>query len=304
MRKIGSITGENDAAVLGAYLFAQGIENDMDAGSDDNWSVWIHSDDKLEAAREILSHFESNPTDSRYMSGAKLGQQKLAAETAKAERFKKNYYDGKRVFKRLNVGIVTAVLMGLSVVISVISGFGDHEVPFTDHILISSIYYSNGLVLPEILSGQVWRLVTPIFLHFNFIHLLFNMMWISDLGTVVERRHGSLALLIFVLLIAIPSNLLQFLASGPSFGGMSGVVYGLLGYLWIRGKVDPFYEIHLRRETVTMMGIWFVLCIVLSNSNMGMHVANMAHGGGLAVGMLAGYLLGFIAKRSRFGKTE
>ncbi len=303
MRKIGAISDRHQGAVLGAYLFSQGIENDIDPGSDGSCVVWIHSDDKLDVASEILSHFQANATDARYTAGAREGEKQLAEETAKDERFRKNYHDRKRLFKKMKIGLVTAGLVGLSVVITVLSEFGRNE-SVTGHVLFTAVQYGNRFALPEIASGQVWRLVLPIFLHWNFLHLLFNMMWTVDLGTVLERRHGSVVLLIFVVVIGVVSNMLQFLVSGPYFGGMSGVVYGFLGYLWIRSKTDPFYDIHLNKNTVMMMGIWFVLCIVLTHSQMGMHIANMAHGGGLAVGMLAGYVSGLIAKRSRFGKTK
>ena len=76
------------------------------------------------------------------------------------------------------------------------------------------------------------------------------------------------------------------LTPGPVFGGMSGVVYGLLGYVWIRGKFDPGSGLYLHSYTVTMMIIWFVACLtgVLGP------IANTAHAAGLVMGMAWGYL--------------
>jgi len=55
---------------------------------------------------------------------------------------------------------------------------------------------------------------------------------------VIEERQGSLTLLILVLALAMVSNLVQYFVAGGGFAGMSGVVYGLLSYIALRGKLD------------------------------------------------------------------
>src|SRR5205814_9740200 len=99
-------------------------------------------------------------------------------------------------------------------------------------------YWPLGSLI-EIKNGQLWRLITPIFVHGGFLHLLFNMWWMRDLGFMIEQRKGSLRLALMVLLVAIPSNIAQYMTAGPWFGGMSGVVYGLFGYIWMKGKFSP-----------------------------------------------------------------
>jgi GlpG protein len=134
-------------------------------------------------------------------------------------------------------------------------------------------------------QGEIWRLVTPIFLHFNVLHLLFNMMMLREFGSFIERRFGSAQLGLLVLGTAVLSNLGQMLWEGPNFGGMSGVDYGLLGFLWIRGKYDPRAGFELNPGSVKMMLIWLVLCYTgLMGS-----IANMAHTVGLLTGMAWGY---------------
>ncbi len=140
--------------------------------------------------------------------------------------------------------------------------------------------------LPEIRHGQVWRLITPIFVHFSILHILFNMLWLRDLGSLIEARASTLKLLFLVVVIGIASNVGQYLVSGPAFGGVSGVVYGLLGVVWIRGKVDPSSGFFLTDQTIMVMVGWFVLCLLHMVGN----VANTAHGVGLVMGMGMGYL--------------
>jgi GlpG protein len=89
-----------------------------------------------------------------------------------------------------------------------------------------------------------------------------------------------------VLIIAVISNLTQFLFTGGGFGGMSGVVYGLFGYVWIRGKLDPTSGLYLHPTTVAMMMIWLFVCMI---GVMG-SIANAAHASGLLVGVIWGYL--------------
>ena len=132
-------------------------------------------------------------------------------------------------------------------------------------LFITDFTASDGFIkwnkhLPEILHGQLWRLVTPIFIHFGVLHIFFNMLWLRDLGSMIEGRQSSWLLAVLVLVIAACSNLAQFCFGGPMFGGMSGVVYGLLGYIWMRGKFDPGSGLYLHPSTVTMMIIWFFAC--------------------------------------------
>lgn len=134
----------------------------------------------------------------------------------------------------------------------------------------------------EIKHGQLWRLVTPIFLHMNFIHILFNMLWFKDLGYLIEFCFKRRFLLIFVLATGFFSNLLQYLVSGPQFGGMSGVLYAMLGFIWVYKKLNFDFEYSLPRFDIGMMIGWFFLCLtgILGP------IANTAHGAGLVAGIM------------------
>ncbi len=138
--------------------------------------------------------------------------------------------------------------------------------------------------IKEIKQGEIWRLVTPVFLHFGFLHIIFNLLWLKDLGKVLEQKSGPLFLGIFFIITAILSNFAQYLTFGPKFGGMSGVVYGFLGLLWMNSTFNSRSEISLPKHDVNMMIIWFFLCMVGLIGN----IANMAHGVGLTIGMLFG----------------
>jgi GlpG protein len=143
------------------------------------------------------------------------------------------------------------------------------------------------MFLAEVRAGQVWRLLTPIFVHFGPIHLLFNVFMLRDLGTFIENRLGVTYLAVLTIVIAVLSNIAQFAWTGrPIFGGLSGVVYGLFGFLWMRGKFDRYAIWPLSKATIQILLIWYVLCL----TNLISSVANVVHTVGLAVGMAWGYL--------------
>ena len=187
---------------------------------------------------------------------------------------------------------LTVACVAVSVVVSVMSRLGSSLnmlVPF-----LIATPGSYGLV--EVQSGQVWRLLTPIFIHFGILHLVFNMMWLWDLGGLLERRRGTTYFGVFVVAVGVASNLAQYLIVGsPFFGGMSGVVYGLLGYIWMQGKYNPRFGYALHQPVVTMMLIWYVLCW----TGLLGPIANWAHTAGLAIGVAWGFLERDVRRRSR-----
>ncbi|MBN1379955.1 MAG: rhomboid family intramembrane serine protease [Gammaproteobacteria bacterium] len=178
---------------------------------------------------------------------------------------------------------VTTALIAISVTISILSRLGSSDAILAP--LFIADPYSDGF--QSVLSGQVWRLITPIFLHFGILHILFNMMWLWDLGPIIERKKGHLFLLGFVFIVGITSNIAQFaFTKSPFFGGMSGVVYGLLGYIWIHGRCNPQFGITLHKPVVIMMLAWFVLCWF----GIFGPIANWAHTFGLGLGIALGSL--------------
>jgi GlpG protein len=125
------------------------------------------------------------------------------------------------------------------------------------------------------------------------MHIVFNMLMLWQLGAPIERGIGSLRYLLLALVIAVPSNFAEYvwdihnLNEGiPVFGGMSGVVYGLFGYIWMKSRYEPQSGFMITRDSVFWMVGWFFLCMT---GWMG-SIANVVHGAGLAVGIIVGRL--------------
>ena len=154
-------------------------------------------------------------------------------------------------------------MIAISLVVSYFVGIDPmHQVP-----TVKQLWFSTDGSYSEILRGEVWRVFSPIFLHFGIMHLVFNMLWTRQFGTQIESRVGTLKFLGIVVFVAASSNWAEFqfgmIKDGlHTFGGMSGVVYGLFGYIWIRGKMEPETGFYLPQQTITMMLVWHVLCMV------------------------------------------
>lgn len=148
------------------------------------------------------------------------------------------------------------------------------------------------------MGGQYWRLVTPVFLHFGWMHIVFNSLWLWELGSKVERVMGSFNMLLLFLVIALVSNACQFAFGGPGlFGGMSGVVYGLLGFAWVAPLLQPRWQIQPAPAIMLFMVGWLVVCMAGLVEVLGFGaIANAAHLGGLLCGAALGGAFGLLAR--------
>ena len=146
-------------------------------------------------------------------------------------------------------------------------------------------------------ENQIWRLLTPIFLHFGLVHLAFNVLWLVILGSRIEQLFGSMHLLLLVVAAGVFSNMIQAGWTGSIlFGGMSGVIYALLGYIWVKGRFVPDPSLELPPGVLGFMLIW--LLIGMSGALelvFGVGVANGAHVGGFGIGLLLGLVFGLLA---------
>lgn len=245
-------------------------------------SVWVLDDRDLPSARARLDEL----LDDRAPNLAAAPRAEPGPEPAEPRPQPgppRPFAPAARVEPVSGVGPVTIFLIVASILVGFASDFGD---PLTMTIQNLSIepWDSELGWLGHVRAGEVWRLVTPMLIHFGVVHLLFNLMWTWQLGRQIEREHGSLALIGLVLLGQIPSGLGQYLATGPSFGGLSGVVYALFGFVWMHARYDRRRSYSLEDSTVVIMMIWLVAC---ATGLLG-PVANIGHAFGLLAGLLAG----------------
>ncbi|NWA03530.1 rhomboid family intramembrane serine protease [Pseudomonas gingeri] len=206
-------------------------------------------------------------------------------------------------FQQVRQSPVTALVLLLSVVVAALTLLGDnletlHWFTFLDF-QVRGDYIQFTPLADGLAAGQWWRLVTPMLIHFGFLHIAMNGMWYWELGKRIELRQGGINLLGLTLLFSLVSNFTQYYVSGPTlFGGLSGVLYGLLGHCWIYQVLSPNPIYRLPRGVLAMMLIWLLVCLSGLISLIGFgEIANGAHVGGLLIGCFTGLLGGLWSRR-------
>lgn len=144
-------------------------------------------------------------------------------------------------------------------------------------------------LLDTVSKGQIWRLITPDFLHFSWPHIIFNSVMLWFLGSQIEFIDGRTRLLVLALVASLLSNGLQYLVTGPLFGGLSGVVYAIMGYCWLSQRRLPRFQ--FPPALITFALAWMVLGFTPLPNMLGMgNMANEAHLGGFVAGLLVAVL--------------
>ena len=284
MRVIGQLPSEATANRFRDFLYVEGISNTVEQDRD-QWLIWIHSEDELERAAGLFKRFLSNPDDRGVVEqAAKATAIRTQVDQDLGRERGAPVYLSRRdlMTSRPLLGPLTLALVMICIGVAVVSGIGADRKP------IVNLFISEFVVkdMPEVRAGQVWRLITPIFIHFGAVHLILNMLALVYLGGMIEARLGTLRLAVMVVVLAVLSNLGENFYSASGFGGMSGVLFGLAGYVWMRGRFTPESGLHLDSRNAMMMAVFFVLCLTGVMGN----IANVCHAVGLGTGLLWGYL--------------
>jgi GlpG protein len=281
MRKLASFDDPAMAQALDARLSSANIPTIVRSAESGSQAVWIVSEQDLPAAELLLRSFLS---DAGSRAAAAPGRTRP------------------RLWEEAKNAPVTAVLLVVCVIVAAYTELGANR----PRVELFTISHSGAGDLTwsawdDLRAGQLWRLFTPVLLHFHVFHILFNAFWLRDLGVPTERVQGSLQYGLFLLWSAAVSNVAQLVFEhSPNFGGLSGVVYALVGYLWARGRADPASGIQLPNAWLIMFVIWMALGFTgLLNGLLGGGIANYCHLVGFAAGTLYGYIAALIARATR-----
>ncbi len=150
----------------------------------------------------------------------------------------------------------------------------------------------------KIRHGQIWRLISPAFLHVSFLHFLFNMIWLWVLGKQMEARLSKFRYILFVLIVGVSTDVLQYFISGPYFLGYSGVIMGMVGFIWMRQKIAPWEGYPLPKITIIFLALYVLALLALqvfsfffeayAGRAFGPNIANAAHISGAIIGIILG----------------
>ena len=148
----------------------------------------------------------------------------------------------------------------------------------------------RGALIPALVAeGQVWRLVSSVFLHSGFLHLALNMLSLYFLGSFVENAFGRGRFLALYALSGLSGGIAYLYFGGfdiPAVGA-SGAIFGLLGgilgYALRRGTFTWQNPVIRQLLILLAINLWIGLSIP--------NVSNTAHLGGLAGGFAFGFLV-------------
>lgn len=359
MRSIGTLSNENHARRFSLYLASINIANNceviFDAASGHmSYQLWIHDEDKIEAASIALQEFEINPSDSKFdapipepepvpteeveappphrfkthlthflltlcclifflntLEEIPLRQEGLSEQTfimtplqallmydlppafSELEKIIEKY----ALTEETSVAIPAEVLAEIAAV---------EKAPYWRGIYTWAVNkikkedpsIGEGPLFQRIRQGEFWRLISPVVLHSDLLHILFNMLWLWYLGRPIEQRIGPFRTLLLTLLAGVGSNTIQYLMSGPFFIGYSGIVTALAGFIWMRERVAPWEGYPLNKGTILFL-LFFILAIfaiqvvafglqIFTNYNFAPNIANSAHIAGAIFGAFLG----------------
>jgi GlpG protein len=250
------------------YMASRDIEVRMMSEGGGQFSLWLtHDENQVEAEAE-LQQFLHNPTDKKY----------FAASWTMAETRHSVFYapssPGLINIIRAKAGHFTLGIMFVSVFL------------FLLQILVAQQTIFNWLHFPasQAQEWQIWRWFSHALLHFSVLHIVFNLLWWWYFGGDIEKRLGSLKLAVLFLVAAAGSGMMQYWLEGAYFGGLSGVVYALVGFVWIIGWKRPQLGLSIHKPLLGFMLIWLVLGFVQPF----IPIANGAHLAGLVIGLLLG----------------
>lgn len=273
MHPVVSIEQHNIALLFTNYLTSQGFTAALQ--QHEQQFVVFCAEHQVARAQQEFQQFKARPFDEKY--------QQAAWQQGEVTDVKSNQPSFVSVFKAhfiAHAGLVTLPVFILCWAIYLASIFGFFREIF------SGMQFFKQLSVDAILA-EPYRLFTPAFIHFSLLHIAFNTMWWWQLGGDVERVLGKASLINLLLVSALVSNLGQFVTNGPNFGGLSGVVYALVGYVWWCGWLKPHLGLTVSKPIVGILLVWMLLGFA---ELLPINMANMAHLLGLVSGCLLAYL--------------
>jgi GlpG protein len=288
LRHLHAFSDRAAARRFADVLVAEGVEATVRDDEDpQDAAVWVHDDARLDDARALLAVWLADPKAERFADASAKATARRREAAAKDERFVRRQELARRSIHGAGAeGWVTRALLLGMVLVAALSGIGADTAALEPLLLTT---WPIAAALPEVRAGEVWRLFTPVLVHWGALHLLFNgsMMW--SFGQALEQRKGAPFFTLLVVVSGVGSNLAEFAwhwFTDPGavmlLGGMSGVLYALFGYAWTKGRIDPADGVGVNDRTVQLLIGWLLVCM----TGLLGPVANAAHVGGLLIGVL------------------
>ncbi|MGF1680875.1 rhomboid family intramembrane serine protease GlpG [Photobacterium minamisatsumaniensis] len=267
MQRLAGLSNPRQAQAFIDYMASRGIALSLAPEPEGRFAIWLENSENFVEAEAELHLFLADPSATKY--------QAASWEVAES-RTAQFYYNNPNLLKlvKSQAGPFTLMVMAVSIIIYVLWLLGMRESIFS----LMHFPAMNGD------QWQLWRFFSHALIHFSTMHIVFNCLWWWILGGQLEQHSGVAKLVQVFLISALVSGFAQFWLSEPAssiyFGGLSGVVYALMGYIWWMGWLNPQQGLSLPRPYVAFMLAWLVIGFVQPF----MAIANMAHLFGLLSG--------------------
>jgi len=275
------ISQHNIALLFANYLIS--IDIDAQVKKHDNEYIIYCQTCSVNQAENIFAEFIADPYQEKY--------QQAAWQNAEVAQVNDNSPSLLASFKEqffAHAGWVTLIVFAVCWLVFIASILGFARPTF------GLLHFYPQLSLEAFFDSPL-RLLGPALFHFSWLHIVFNTMWWWQLGGSVERILGKGALINLFLITALVSNLGQFIVSGPNFGGLSGVVYGLVGYVWWYGWLAPEKGLMISKPIIGFLLFWLLLGYA---DVLPVNMANTAHLLGLVSGCLLAAINVLLIKKS------
>ena len=291
MIRAASLPIEVNLLRFSQFLQSRGVEHRINEESGQQ-VIWVQGERQAAVVQEALAiwSFEQDSTpssDAAYDAATLFSPRKAVRQLLRAS----------------GHAPVSFLLICACLLVAIVSSLGAQaqRVEFLFYPLLDSSGFFPLLASMDS-PAKVLRTFGPMLLHFGELHIAFNMMWLWYFGRQLESAHPRVLYVVLILLCSFAGNTAQYLYSGyNNFGGMSGVVYGLVGYTWIVHTFMPRSQLLINNNMFVVFVIALIAMEVLASS----WIASAAHVGGLLAGIVMGagvvVLYRFVLSRSSIG---
>ena len=271
--KLVAFSKEQPARLLAIYLIEQGIQVEYQHSVNEyGHAVMLLESSNQIKAKELAEEFVLNPNNAKYQTAAWHSGETVNLTPDKSFSAAKTLYN-------LKQAPLTSSILAICLLIYLLAMIGV-STPY--------LWLKIQPIAMLVDTGQWWRVLGPALIHFSVLHIAFNLLWWWSLGKQIEITFGLSSLLLLFVFSAIVSNVAQLLVSGPNFGGLSGVVYALVGCVWWLGWLKPNWGLSLPKPIIVFLLVWLVVGYL---DILPVHMANTAHMVGLICGCLFAWFL-------------
>lgn len=228
------------------------------------------------STKEVIRHFKIPPTTfglDRVFEKLLVSGEYQSETLPDVNELVRKKLEGFKIEFKTRVPIATYIILAINIAIFAIFNL------FSSYGTLLDIGQQNNQLIKE---GQLWRFVTPIFLHYGIVHLFMNSYFLYSIGKMVENMYGSAKFVFIYATAGIIGNIASFVFSKSYSVGASGALMGILGALLYYGVENPSqFKRYFSYNVISTIVVNAIFG--LSNS----YINNYAHFGGLLGGFLA-----------------